>query len=127
MTALTFDSLKLVDTLEKVEIPREQARAIVNVVRESRDATLAEQNKIAQEASVRATSELDTKTERAMVKLETKLDHAVSKLDTKIDSTAAKLESDIALVRKDVEVLRWMMTIVLGGVVTLLVRSFLSV
>jgi len=70
MTALTFDALKLVDTLEKVEIPREQARAIVNVVRESRDATLAEQGKIVQEASVRATSELDTKTERAVVKLD---------------------------------------------------------
>jgi len=39
MTAFTFDTLKLVDTLEKVDIPREQARAIVQVVRESHDAT----------------------------------------------------------------------------------------
>jgi len=39
MSAATFDTLKLVDALEKVNIPREQARAIVDVVRESHDAT----------------------------------------------------------------------------------------
>jgi len=39
MSAATFDTLKLFDALEKVQIPREQARAIVNVVRESRDSS----------------------------------------------------------------------------------------
>jgi len=38
MSAVTFDTLKLVDSLEKADIPREQARAIVDVVRESHDA-----------------------------------------------------------------------------------------
>jgi len=38
MATLTFDTMKLVDALEKVQIPREQARAIVDVVRESHDA-----------------------------------------------------------------------------------------
>jgi len=38
MSAVTFDTLKLVDALEKVDIPRAQARAIVDVVRESHDA-----------------------------------------------------------------------------------------
>jgi len=37
MSTTTFDTLKLVDALEKAQIPREQARAIVDVVRESRD------------------------------------------------------------------------------------------
>jgi len=39
MSTVTFDTLKLVDTLEQADIPRAQARAIVDVVRESRDAT----------------------------------------------------------------------------------------
>jgi len=39
MGTVTFDTLKLVDTLEQADIPRAQARAIVDVVRESRDAT----------------------------------------------------------------------------------------
>jgi len=39
MSTATFDTLKLVDALEKVNIPREQARAIVDVVRKSHDAS----------------------------------------------------------------------------------------
>jgi len=35
MTAMTFDTLKLVDALEQAAIPREQARAIVEVVRQA--------------------------------------------------------------------------------------------
>jgi len=38
MATITFDTMKLVDVLEQAQIPREQARAIVNVVRESHDA-----------------------------------------------------------------------------------------
>jgi len=37
--AITFDALKFLDDLEKAQVPREQARAIVQVVRESHDAT----------------------------------------------------------------------------------------
>jgi len=33
MAAIPFDTLKLVDALEQAQIPREQARAIVDVVR----------------------------------------------------------------------------------------------
>jgi len=36
--AMTFDTLKLADTLEQADIPREQARAIVDVVRKAHDA-----------------------------------------------------------------------------------------
>jgi len=39
MSTATFDTLKLVDALEEVNIPREQARAIVDVVRKSHDAS----------------------------------------------------------------------------------------
>jgi len=39
MGTVTFDTLKLVDTLEQADIPRAQARAIVDVIRESRDTT----------------------------------------------------------------------------------------
>jgi len=39
MSTATFDTLQLVDALEKADIPREQARAIVDVVRKSHDAS----------------------------------------------------------------------------------------
>jgi len=71
MSAVTFDTLKLVDALEKVQIPREQARAIVEVVREAQDA-----------------ADIATK-------------------------------GDIALVRKDMEMLRKDIIIKLGGMLML--------
>jgi len=36
--AITFDTLKFVDDLEAAQVPREQARAIVQMVRDSHDA-----------------------------------------------------------------------------------------
>jgi len=71
MSTVTFDTLKLVDALEKVQIPREQARAIVEVVREAQDA-----------------ADIATK-------------------------------GDIALVRKDMEMLRKDIIIKLGGMLML--------
>jgi len=39
MTAVTFDTLKFVDTLEKAQMPREQARAIVEAVQSTHETT----------------------------------------------------------------------------------------
>jgi len=71
MSALTFDTLKLVDALEKAQIPRDQARAIVDVVREARDATDV--------------------------------------------ATKGDLRNELALVRKDIEVMRRDIIIKIGG------------
>jgi len=40
------------------------------------------------------------------------------------DSADAATKGDIALVRKDIEFLRWMMGAVLGGIVALILKSF---
>jgi len=37
MSIATFDTLQLVDALEKAHMPREQARAVVDVVRQAHD------------------------------------------------------------------------------------------
>jgi len=37
MSIATFDTLQRVDALEKAQMPREQARAVVDVVRQARD------------------------------------------------------------------------------------------
>jgi len=94
MSAVTFDTLKLVDALEKVEIPRAQARAIVDVVRESHDGA-------------------DVATKADMRELEHRMNTRFAQTDAKID-----------LVRKDFETLRWIMGVVLGGVIALVVRAY---
>jgi len=69
--AVTFDTLKFLDDLEKAQVPREQARAIVQVVREASDATDV--------------------------------------------ATRGDLRNEVALVRKDLEVMRKDIIIKIGG------------
>jgi len=73
MATLTFDTMKLVDALEKVQIPREQARAIVQVVRESHDS-----------------SDVATKGDIALLE---------NKLDAKIDLVRSELRGEQILHR----------------------------
>jgi len=109
-TALAFDTLKLVDALEKVDLPRAQARAIVEVVRESRNITLAEQSTIAQDASARAIAELDNKTDKALALLRkdmdtrfTQTDQAIALLRKDTETRFTQTDQAIALLRKDTE------------------------
>jgi len=106
MSAMMFDTLKLVDVLEKAALPREQARAIVDVVRESREITLAEQSNIAQAASGRASADLETRTERAIADVRKELDVRFAKVDGEL-----KLQ-------------RWMLGAILGGIIALMLKSF---
>jgi len=69
--AVTFDTLRFVDALEKVQIPREQARAIVEMVRDSYDA-----------ADVATKGDL-------------------RELRTELKADASLLRSEIALARRD--------------------------
>jgi len=116
-TALAFDTLKLVDALEKVRLPRDQARAIVEVVRESRDITLVEQTNIAQDASERAIAALDSKTDKAIALLRkdtetgfAQTDRAIALLRKEMDAGFAQTDARfvqtdnaITLLRKDTE------------------------
>jgi len=106
MSAVMFDTLKLVDALEKAALPREQARAIVDVVRESHEITLAGQANIAQATSERATAELDTKTERAITQLRKDMDLRFAKVEGELKQH------------------RWMLGAILGGIIALMLKSF---
>jgi len=107
--AATFDTLEYVNQLKAADVPEAQAQVQAKALRDVLDMALAEQDKAAQQASERAASALDTKTEQSVSKLE---------------KATLKLENDIALVRKDIDNLRWMVGAVLGGIIALLVRTF---
>jgi len=109
MTAITFDTLKLVDTLEQAKLPREQARAIVEVVRESREVTLTEQSNIAQAASERMAAELDTRTGQAIAFVREEI--------VDVREEIADVRNNITELRGDIKLLRWMLgTLIAIGV-----------
>jgi len=116
MTAITFDTLKLVDTLEQAKLPREQARAIVEVVRESREVTLMEQSNIAQAASERTAAELDTRTGQAIAFVREEIVDVREEI-ADVREEIAGIRNNITELRGDIKLLRWMLgTLIAIGV-----------
>jgi len=113
MSAITFDTLKFVDVLEQAKLPREQARAIVDVVRESRETTLAEQANIAQSA----TAELDTKTGRAIASAREDIADVRKNMDVRF----AKVDGELKLLKWMLGMLITINLTVLAGVISLVV------
>jgi len=91
MTAVTFDTLKFVKTLEQADMPRNQASAIASAVQTSLTQTLAEQTETF--ASKHDVSELRKDTDskfdllrKDIAALEQRIDAKISALDAKIDA-----------------------------------------
>jgi len=94
--AVAVDTLKFLDILEKAQVPREQARAIVQVVRESHDS-----------------ADVATKGDMTLVRSEIAL--VRSEMATK---------DELADARGDVKLLKWMMGSVLAGILALVLKTF---
>jgi len=106
--AKAFDTLGLFESLKEADVPEKQARAIAEGIRDSQQATRDEVAKAAKEASDQAVKDLDSKTEKALLELNHKIDNLEQRLSAKIT------------------LLHWMLAVLVGGVGTLIVRSFTS-
>jgi len=87
MNAVTFDTLKFVETLESAKLPREQASAIATAVR---DAQL--------------TTDLATKTD--LDGLEARTDSRFESLRKEMDARFLDVDTKFALLRKDMDAMR---------------------
>jgi len=87
MSAVTFDTLKFVKTLEASGIDEKQAEAIASAYR-------------------------DASTDQELV----------TKKDLQIELSMVK--SEIASVKSDVQVLKWMGGIITGGIIALVLKAF---
>jgi len=94
MAAITFDTLEYVNKLKAADVPQKQAEAQAQALRGVLDTALVEQARQQEQVHARALENLDTKTERA-----------IAELSLKTERSIAELKSDIALVRKDMEML----------------------
>jgi len=69
MSSVTMDTLKLVEALEKADIPRAQARAIVEVVREARDSGDVATKADLRELELKLRSEMEVMRRDIIIKL----------------------------------------------------------
>ena len=104
MAAVMFDTYKFVDKLEQAGVSTIQAKAEV----EALSAALSEA----------LDSQLATKSD--LNKLEKELKFDINRLEK-------ELKFDINRLEKELIVLKWMVGLVLGGIITLVMKAFLPV
>jgi hypothetical protein len=100
MSTVTFDTLKFVEKLEKAGLPRAQASAIVEAQKDAFSEAL--ENQLASRQDI-------------------------VKLEKQIEKTESLLRLDMADLRKEQAVQRWMLTITVGGIVALIAKAFFQV
>jgi len=100
MSTITFDTLKFVEKLEKAGLPRAQASAIVEAQKDAFSEAL--ENQLASRQDI-------------------------VKLEKQIEKTESLLRLDMADLRKEQAVQRWMLTITGGGIVALIAKAFFQV
>jgi len=98
MNAVTFDTLKFVETLESAKLPREQASAIAMAVRD-------------------AHVSVDVATKADLDALETRTDSKFELLRKEMDAKFALLRKDMDTMRKDIIIKQGAMMVTLAGLV----------
>lgn len=98
MAAVTFDTLKFVETLREAGVPETQAKAISQAVRDAHE-----------------TAELVTNRD---------LREASTAIRTDMQAMRAEIQSDMQLLRADVRALEPRLTIRFGGIVVVALGAF---
>ncbi len=100
MATITFDTLKFVEKLEKSGLPREQAAAIAE----------AQKDAFAESLDSMLASRQD-----------------MTNLGKQIDKIESTLRLELADIRKEQAVQRWMLTVTVGGIVALIIKAFFQI
>ncbi len=100
MATITFDTLKFVEKLEKAGLPRDQAVAIAEAQKDAFSESL--DNMIASRQDM-------------------------TNLGKQIDKIESTLRLELADIRKEQAVQRWMLTVTVGGIVALIIKAFFQV
>jgi len=98
MNAVTFDTLKFVETLENAKLPREQASAIAMAVR---DAYVSVD--VATKTDVEV---LEAQTDSKFDMLRKDMDSGFTLLRKDMDAKFAQVDAKFALLRKDMDTMR---------------------
>jgi len=122
MNAVTFDTLKYANALKAAGFTPEQAEAQVNA-----------QAAILYEVLEANRQDVATKGDLSALKNELKSDMAALKNELKSDMATLKnvlqleLQKELAPVKSDILLLKWMVGVIVAGVVALVVKAFFSI
>lgn len=120
MAAVTFDTLKFVETLREAGVPEAQAKAISRAVREAHETAELATGRDLRDASVAIRSELQS--HRA--ELGAEMQALKADLTSDVQSLRAELASGMQSLGAEVHALEPRLTIRLGGIVVVALGAF---
>ncbi|KAG0176524.1 hypothetical protein DFQ28_004743, partial [Apophysomyces sp. BC1034] len=119
MTAMTFDTLKFANRLKTAGVPSAQAEAEAELFLEAMDARIREalvdverQQQTLETALKHAHAESESRSDNALVRLEGKVDKGFAELRGELDKRFAEAKGEMLL-------LKWMLGVVIAGMVSL--------
>jgi chromosome segregation ATPase len=118
MSSLAFDTLKYANRLKDAGVPPAQAEAQVEVLAEalqSQDKAIAENE--------RAISGND----KAAARIESRLERFEARVDRQFAEARAELQKETAPIKADIVLLKWMMGVIVAGVIALIAKAFLHI
>jgi len=101
MPAITFDTLKFVETLKEAGVPETQAKAFSTAVQQSHEA-----------------ADLATKGDI------TDLRHEIKELELRIDTRFGQIDTRFEKVHGEMLLLKWMLGLLIAGVASLVLKAF---
>lgn len=101
MSAILFDTIKFLEKLISAGIPSKQAKAQIEIFSEAMQVNT-----------------IDLASKRDLREVEVRLEARIDKLESKLEKVEIELSGQITL-------LRWMMSFVLAGITTVLVKLFI--
>ncbi|QJW95064.1 DUF1640 domain-containing protein [Frigoriglobus tundricola] len=122
MAVATFDTLKFANTL-KAGVPPAQAEAEAQAFAEVVQLNLKEL--VTKDDLAAATKELKQEITDAKNVAKQDLKDAEQRLNSKIDNATAELKVQLAQVKGELVLIRWMLGVTVGGIVAILIRLFL--
>ncbi len=129
MAVIAFDTLQFAECLKQAGVPPQQAEAQAAAFAEVLEVNLKE---LATKEELRLTKEelrlTKEELQRDLKELQMRMDAKMDRLDAKIDKLAAKLAAKLdrmdTRLTGGLTLVKWMLSLLLGGVLALILKAF---
>lgn len=122
MAVATFDTLKFANTLKAAGVPDKQAEAQAVAFAEVIQINL--KDLVTKDDLAASTKEIRQEIADARKELKQELKEVEQRVNTKIDNGLNDVRVQIAAMKGEMVLIRWMLGVVVGGIATLLIRTF---
>jgi len=126
-TAIAFDTLDYVNRLKSAQVPEQQAEATAQALRDAfyvRDQALDVLERKVDAQETRAKHDAEKASKESLATLDTSTERGLAEVRKEMALLEKKVDVGFAEVRGDIKLLKWMLTFVLAGTVSIMFKLF---